>query len=98
MLKILPKINNRVPTLTDLARTIVNVAKYAIAFFSSFLGFIFPSINIWIHHKLGRICNAEMVKEDRKNRIIEEAKKGEDGSLNKPYIEKVKEENAGFYR
>lgn len=72
----LSKVMKYTPTLVDFGQTILNVAKYAIGFFASLtIGFVSVSNNIWVHHKLGLICNPELAKEDRKNSILNHAQK-----------------------
>ena len=89
---VLPKVIKHTPTPLDLAKTILKIAKYALGFFSSLtLGFIFVTANIWVHHKLGLICNPAFAKKDRKKQIIEEAQKKEESSLKIAHKEKCKE-------
>lgn len=82
LIQVLPTITKYVPSIADLGRTILNVAKYAIGFFSSLIiGFISVEANIWVHHKLGLICNPELAKKDRKNSILNYARQLEGRSL-----------------
>ena len=93
ILQVLPKIIDNAPTVIDLTQTILNIVKYAIGFFSSLtVGFISVNANIWVHHKLGLVCNPEMAKQDRKDSIISAAQNVEDSSLADPYIGKIKKE------
>lgn len=91
LIRVLPKIANYPPNIVDLAQTILNVFKYTVAFFSSLtIGFISVTTNLWVHHKLGLICNPDLAKKDRKNQIIEAAKDYEGTSLKNAYKEKLK--------
>lgn len=90
MLRILPKIIEYTPSILDVAETIFNIVRYAIGFFSSLtLGFIFVEANLWVHHKLGLICNPKYAKEDRKKQILMEI--GDEKKLKENYELKFKE-------
>lgn len=86
LVRVLPKIISYVPSPADLGRTIVNVFRYALAFFASLtVGFISVDANIWVHHKLGLICNSDLVQEDRKEAILNAAQKTEGKSLKEDF-------------
>ncbi len=91
VLHVLSKIRQHTPSIVDLCHTIVNIAKYAIAFFSSLtLGFIFVDANIWVHHKLDLVCDPDLAKKDRKHQILNHVKELEGDSLKKSFKERFR--------
>lgn len=87
------KFIKKIPSPVDVLHVIVKIAKFAIALFAAMtVGFISVKANIWIHHKLGLICNPMLAKNERKMSVIKAAKKREGCLLKKQYHQKIEQE------
>lgn len=93
VMNVLPKIKKYTPGIVAFGRTLRNIVIFAAAFFTSLtIGFIFVSANIWVHHKLGLICNPELAKKDRINSVLDYARKLEGSSLENKYKGNLKKQ------
>nr|NGY94619.1 hypothetical protein [Neochlamydia sp. AcF84] len=87
-IRVLPIVVSHCPNARDLGRSILKVVNYSLGFFSSLIvGFVSVKTNLWIHHQLGLICDPELAKQKRKNKVIMHLKKVE---CTKPYREKIR--------
>lgn len=80
--RLLQQIMRALPNPQNLGRVVLNIVKFATAFFASLcVGFISFKASLWIHHRLGLICSPELAKKDREESILKNAQKREGRSL-----------------
>ncbi|MBN9377732.1 MAG: hypothetical protein BGO14_11610 [Chlamydiales bacterium 38-26] len=78
----LQQIMRALPNPQNLGKVVLNVVKFATAFFASLcVGFVSLKASLWIHHRLGLICLPRLAKKDREESILKTAQKREGRSL-----------------